>query len=92
MYIIAIGWLYVTLLMAFTEVNLVAAVLTFVFYGVLPVSILMWLLGSPMRRRKRAAQEMAEQKAAEQAAAPTAQSALANQVPRQGNTEHTEGN
>lgn len=87
MYIIAIGWLYVTLLMAFTEVNLVAAVLTFVFYGVLPVSILMWLLGSPMRRRKRAAQEMAEQ-----AATPTAQSALANQVPRQGNTEHTEGN
>jgi hypothetical protein len=51
MYVIAIGWLYVTLLMAATEPNLTAGVLTFVFYGVAPLALLLWLLGTPQRRR-----------------------------------------
>jgi hypothetical protein len=33
MYVIAIGWLYVTVLMAATEPNLTAGVLTFTYYG-----------------------------------------------------------
>lgn len=57
MYIIAIGWLWVTFLMAITEPNIVAGVLTFTFYGLLPCSLLMWLLGTPGRRRRKAAQE-----------------------------------
>lgn len=57
MYIVAIGWLYVTLLMAATEPNLTAGVLTFVFYGLLPLALLLWLLGTPQRRRNQARRE-----------------------------------
>lgn len=53
MYIIAIGWLWVTFMMAITETSIVAGVLTFVFYGFLPCSLLMYLLGTPGRRRRR---------------------------------------
>ena len=52
MYIVAIGWLYVTLLMAATEPNLTAGVLTFLFYGLAPLALLLWLLGTPERRRR----------------------------------------
>ena len=52
MYIIAIGWLWVTFMMAITETSVVAGVLTFVFYGFLPCSLLMYLLGTPGRRRR----------------------------------------
>jgi hypothetical protein len=55
MYIVAIGWLYVTTLMAFTETSITAGVLTFFFYGLAPCALLLWLFGSPMRARARAA-------------------------------------
>lgn len=54
MYIIAIGWLYVTLLMALTEPSLVAGVLSFVFYGLAPTALLFWLLGTKARRQRSA--------------------------------------
>ena len=53
MYIIAIAWLYVVLLMALTEPSWVAGAATFFFYGVLPLSVLLYLLGTPQRRRNR---------------------------------------
>lgn len=53
MYIIVIAWLYVTLLMAATENSITAGVLTFGFYGLLPCSILMWILGVKHRKFKR---------------------------------------
>jgi membrane protein implicated in regulation of membrane protease activity len=52
MYIIAIAWIYVTLLMAVTEANVTAGILTFSLYGLLPLSLLLWLFGTPMRRRR----------------------------------------
>lgn len=52
MYIIAIGWLWVALMMAITEANAVAGTLSFVFYGMLPCALLLWLLGTPARRRR----------------------------------------
>ena len=55
MYIIAIGWLYVTVLMACAESNLVAGILTFAFYGLLPTALLLWLFGGPGRRRRKSA-------------------------------------
>jgi hypothetical protein len=55
--IIAIGWLYVTTLMAVSESSIVAGVLTFFFYGLFPVGLLLWLLGTPARRQRRAAAE-----------------------------------
>lgn len=57
MYVIAIGWLYVTLLMAATEPNLTAGVLTFIFYGLAPLALLLWLFGTPQRRRNLARRE-----------------------------------
>ncbi|MDP2792547.1 MAG: hypothetical protein Q8O25_00455 [Sulfurisoma sp.] len=59
MYVIAIGWIYVTLLMAATETNITAGILTFVFYGLAPLSLLLWLFGTPERRRRIAARERA---------------------------------
>jgi hypothetical protein len=52
MYIIAIAWIYVTLLMAVTEANVTAGILTFLLYGVMPLALLLWLFGSPLRRRR----------------------------------------
>lgn len=54
MYVIAIAWLYVTLLMAATETSVTAGILTFVFYGLAPLALLVWLLGTPQRRRNKA--------------------------------------
>lgn len=62
MYVIAIGWLYVTLLMAATEANLTAGVLTFTLYGLAPLALFLWLFGTPQRRRNQA---KAERRAAE---------------------------
>jgi hypothetical protein len=57
MYVIAIGWLYVTLLMAATEPNLTAGVLTFLLYGAAPLALFLWLFGTPQRRRNKLARE-----------------------------------
>jgi biotin transporter BioY len=53
MYIIAIGWLYVTFMMAITEKTAVAGVMTFVFYGFLPVLVIVYLGGAGVRRKRR---------------------------------------
>lgn len=60
MYIIAAGWLYVTLLMALTESSVVGGVLSFALYGVAPVWLLAWLFGTPARRQRRIRRETAE--------------------------------
>ena len=62
MYLIAIAWMYVVLMMALAEAlsaqgTILGALVTFVLYGCLPLSILMYLLGTPMRRRARLAAE-----------------------------------
>ena len=56
MYIVAIAWLYVTLMMAATEASLTAGVLTLVFYGLLPCGLLLWVVGTPQRKRNRSRQ------------------------------------
>lgn len=60
MYIVAIGWMYVVTLMAATETNFVAGTVTFLFYGALPCSVLVYLMGTKSRRLKRLAKEEAE--------------------------------
>ena len=54
MYIIAIGWLWVAFMMAITETGLVAGLATFLFYGLLPCWLVLFLLGTPARRRRQA--------------------------------------
>jgi len=61
MYIIAIAWLYVTVLMAATEKTVVAGLLTFVFYGLLPCALLLWLLGVKHRKFKQSSKQPFEQ-------------------------------
>jgi len=79
MYLIVIAWTYVTLMMAVAEATsptgtLLGAIITFVLYGALPMGILVYILGTPSRKRAIKAREAAEQAAydAEQAAAATA--------------------
>jgi len=51
--IIAIGWLYVVLMMALTEHSFIAGLMTFLLYGVFPLSITLYLLGTRQRRERR---------------------------------------
>ncbi len=51
MHIVVIAWLYVTVLLALTASSVVAGILSFVFYGLLPIALLLWLFGGPVRRR-----------------------------------------
>ncbi|GGI53078.1 hypothetical protein GCM10011430_02520 [Oxalicibacterium solurbis] len=60
MHIVAIAWIYVAFMMAITETSAVAAVMTFLLYGLLPVSILVYLTGGARRRRKRHLQALQE--------------------------------
>lgn len=58
MYIVAIAWIYVVFMMAITEVSVVAGIMTFLLYGVLPVSIIVYVMGTGQRKRKRQAKEI----------------------------------
>lgn len=60
MYIIAIAWLYVTVLMAATEKTITAGVLTFAFYGLLPCALLLWILGVKHRRHKQIVKQLSD--------------------------------
>ncbi|MEN6586739.1 MAG: hypothetical protein ABFE02_11935 [Sulfuricella sp.] len=57
MYIVAIAWGYVVLMMSITETSFIAGLLTFLFYGAAPLAIFLWLVGTPQRRRSRKAAE-----------------------------------
>ena len=56
MYIVAIGWLYVVLMMALTETSVTAGILSFLIYGLAPLALFLWLVGTPARRRRSADQ------------------------------------
>ena len=74
MYLVVIAWLYVTVLMAVAEAtsptgSVLGAIVTFGLYGLLPLSIVVYILGTPGRKRKIHAREMQERAAAAQAGA-----------------------
>lgn len=71
MYIVAIAWLYVVLMMSLTEQSWIAGVGTFLLYGVAPLSLFLWIVGSPARKRRRQAREQTAPNAAPNAAAPS---------------------
>ena len=79
MHIAAVGWIYVVLMMAITEDSVVAGIMTFLFYGVLPVALIMYVAGTGNRKRRRA-QEEAERRAQKlsKEASTTAKSESAN--------------
>jgi hypothetical protein len=75
MLLVAVAWLYVVLMVAVVEAtgtqgSIVGATVTFLLYGVLPLSIVGYLFFSPARRRaRRAAEAHADALAAQASAA-----------------------
>lgn len=63
MYIIAIGWLYVTFLIAVNEVSIIAGVISFLFYGLLPCGLILYFSGTKVRRERQKYREALAQKA-----------------------------
>jgi predicted DNA repair protein MutK len=61
MHIAAVGWIYVVLMMSVVEESFVAGIMTFFVYGVLPVTIILYI-GGTGRRRQRRAQEHQRQR------------------------------
>jgi hypothetical protein len=53
MLIVALAWIYVVLLMAFTEPTVVAGIMTFLLYCVVPLGILLYVTGSKRRMARR---------------------------------------
>jgi hypothetical protein len=51
--IIVIGWLYVTVLVAFTEHSFIGGLVTFFFSGALPCGLIVYFAGSRVRRERR---------------------------------------
>ena len=51
MYLIAIAWIYVVLLVSIANTSVIGGVLTFVFAGLGPLSLFLWIFGTPARRR-----------------------------------------
>ena len=56
MMIVAMAWLYVALMMAVAEAtntngSVLGAIVTFVLYGLLPVLLVLYLMGTPARKK-----------------------------------------
>lgn len=82
MYIVAIAWLYVVFMMSITEQSAVAGVATFLLYGVFPLTIVLYLMGTPQRKRNR--QKMEKMKALRKE-----ESAIAELAKRESDPEET---
>jgi len=64
MYLIPIAWIYVALMMAVAEATntngtVLGAIVTFVFYGLLPVGLILYFITTPGRKRALRAREAA---------------------------------
>ena len=65
MYLVVIAWFYVVLMAALVEATsptgtVLGAAITLVLYGLLPLSIVVYILGTPGRKRAIYARAMAE--------------------------------
>lgn len=64
LHLIAIAWMFVVVLMAAAEAtapqgSVLGALVTLLLYGLLPLAILLYILGTPLRRKVRRAREEA---------------------------------
>lgn len=80
MYIVVIAWLYVVLMMSVAEAThasgtVLGAIITFVMYGLLPLSIVVYIMGTPARKRR------LREKAAHEQSTPEAQAAAPAMTP-----------
>ena len=65
MYLVVIGWMYVVLMMSVAEAtnstgSVLGAIVTFFLYGLLPCALVVYLMGTPLRRKAIKAREAAE--------------------------------
>ena len=65
MYLVLIAWMYVALMMALAEAtspvgSLLGAAFTFLLYGVLPMAVVGYIMGTPARRRAIKAKQAGE--------------------------------
>lgn len=70
MYLIAIAWMYVVLMMSVAEATnatgtVLGAIVTFFLYGLLPLALVVYLMQAPVRRKAIKAREAAELQAIE---------------------------
>ena len=77
MYLVLIAWMYVAVMMAVAEATnttgtLLGALVTFVLYGLLPMSIVLYLMGAPARRKAAKKREAADTALAMGASTPAA--------------------
>lgn len=84
MYLVVIGWLYVVLMMSVAEASnttgtVLGAIVTFFLYGLMPVTLVVYLMRTPQRRKARKAQEAEEDRA--RLAERNEQAAQVGQVP-----------
>lgn len=73
MHIVALGWMFVVVLMSLAEATspqgtVLGALVTLALYGLLPLAIVLYLMNTPHRKRARRRAEMEE--AAAQAESP----------------------
>lgn len=66
MYLVVIAWLYVVLMMTLAEAfstqgSLLGATITFLLYGVLPLSLVVYILNTPARKARRKTLEQLHQ-------------------------------
>jgi len=58
MYIVAIAWIYVALMMGVAEATntngtVLGGIVTFILYGILPTAIIIYIMDAPRRKRVR---------------------------------------
>lgn len=73
MYVVVIAWIYVVLMMSVAEAtnttgSVLGALVTFVLYGLLPVGLIVYLMGTPARGRANKQREQREQYEIQEAA------------------------
>jgi hypothetical protein len=61
MYIVAIGWLFVVLMMALTSGGITSGLAVLFGYGILPLALFLWVVGTPHRRRRARLREAADE-------------------------------
>jgi hypothetical protein len=69
MWIVVIAWIYVAVMMAVAEAfgpqgSLLGGIITLLLYGVAPLALVIYLMNTPMRRRRLREQEAAERQGA----------------------------
>lgn len=62
MYIVAIGWAYVIVMMAITSSSVGKALAILIFLGVIPIALFVYVFGRPRRRSVAVSERVADER------------------------------